>query len=142
MLYHSRIVDYDNDNEPISDIKVVGCYSSMAKVRDTVERFKKLPGFCLYPKNFIIERKRIYYKSNLEIEDNIIAYQLIHEYDDIPANNCDVVTRLKIFAEKDLAIKEIETLKKKNAFLPHPNGFIIDEYNINKDSLYWGEGFD
>lgn len=113
MLYHSRVVDYDHDKEPIFDTKDIGCYSSMAKASNSVERFKKLPGFCLYPENFIIEKKRIYYKDNLEIVDNIIAYQLVHEYDDIPANNCDVVTRLKIFAEKELAIKEIEIFKKR-----------------------------
>lgn len=142
ILYHSRIVDFDNEGAPIVDRKDLGCYLKKSKALEAVERYKRLPGFCEYPEDFEIDKRRIYFdgKDNGNIEFDQV-YMVEHEFED-ESNNCEVVTRIGVYADKKDAINEKEELMSKPPFSRHPNGFVIYEEILDEDAIIWNEGFD
>ena len=44
-----------------------------------------------------------------------------------------------VYTSEDEARKAVERLKTKPGFCDHPNGFIIDPYELNQDG--WQDGF-
>lgn len=41
------------------EMKMLGVYSSRQKARDAVKKYKRLPGFKRYPRNFCVSRSEI-----------------------------------------------------------------------------------
>lgn len=141
LVYHSYITDYTDDKLPISERKDIGFYSNKSKARDAIQRHIDLPGFNLYPNNFVIEKKRVYlgedYKDNVGLAS---IYSLEHESKDIE-NDCYDVTRIGIFANKDDAINKKKLLISKPPYMYYPNGFDIFEETIDEDVIIWYQGF-
>jgi hypothetical protein len=64
------------------------------------------------------------------------VFLLEHFYED---EEYDIVTTIGVYSSNYKAQQAIEKLKKLNKFKDHPDDFIIEEYEIDKDE--WTEGF-
>ena len=61
ILHHVRVIDKEND---ISDIKLLGIYSSEENANRAIERYKKLEGFASYPECFSVDAYELNVDTN------------------------------------------------------------------------------
>jgi hypothetical protein len=66
------------------------------------------------------------------------VYRLTHEYFD-EQKDYDIVTYIAVYSSKEMAESALEKFKKHPKFSSYPDGFCIDEYEVDKPN--WKEGF-
>jgi len=64
------------------------------------------------------------------------VFYLAHEWYD---GEYDYITDIAVYSTLEKAEKALKRLKRHKKFKDHPEGFGIDEYEIDKD--HWTEGF-
>ncbi len=134
MLKHSRPM-----GEDAWSTELIGFYSPISKAEETIEKFKNITGFHDYPDDFVIE------EWDVDIDDfNDIAgdytgsvFYLAHEYYD--GTEFDYITDLGVYSRFKKAKRAKAKYKMISKFIAYPDGFSIDEYEINKE--HWTEGF-
>lgn len=135
MLKHSRKLDED-----ASSTILIGFYSSRKRVLDVIKKYRRVTGFCDYPDAFEVEEWEVdvddYNEVSCDYKESI--FYLSHEYYD--GAMYDYLTDIGVYSSLEKAKNALRTYQKLPIFKEHSEGFVIDEYEINKD--HWTEGFD
>ena len=135
MLSHARVVEYD-DCDAVTDTKILGIFSSMSAVKDSIAFFSTLEGFRDYPDDYKITKKRIYLSGKSDVKTAYLIEYEKHLHDGIYE-----VSRLNIYSEYEDAVSYVEKQKSLCGFDPTTEDYEINEYTIDENSSYWGEGF-
>jgi hypothetical protein len=53
------VLEHSYEDNQHEDTKMIGVYSSQEKAKETIKKFKKLPGFKEYPNGFNIDEYEI-----------------------------------------------------------------------------------
>ena len=124
MLEHKREID-----DVVILSSLIGFYTSKDIVDHTVNKYRMLEGYRDYPDDFLI--------TEYEIAENVMqAFVVFHEYSD---EEFDYPTLIGVFSTEEDAIKAQMVAIKEQPFAQYPDGFTIDNYELNKD--FWTEGF-
>lgn len=70
------------------------------------------------------------------------VYLLWHRFESRNSKEEDLEERAKligVYTDEEEARRAVERVKDQPGFIDHPDGFVVDCYELNKDS--WAEGF-
>lgn len=137
LLTHKYCVESnEKDGDIYANTKVLGVYSRLKKARGAIDFFSALVGFCDYKDDFYIRKMKLYGKENSSNTVHLIEYERFL-YDDL--YTYDV---LGICADEQTANEMIEKARQNSHHDESTEEYDIIEYELDKHSEYWGEGFD
>lgn len=136
VLKHARIVGYDK-GQPLRDTKILGIFSSLVKAKDAINFFAVLPGFIDYPNDYVILKKRLYL-DDINSDKTIFLI----EYEKYLYDNIYEKSILNLYNNEQDALGYIKTQEELHGFSQETEEYDIVEYYMDKNSEYWGEGFD
>ena len=133
VLYHNHSTEYFDD---VHNIKLIGVYTDISKVNETIQKYQKFPGFIDYPDGFFYVKKTI--TKGTDINDiPTKVYLLEHEYE---ACLKEYYTLLGVYYTNKSAQDEMKYFMEKEPYKDYKDGFTIDFYTLNEDAS-WREGF-
>ena len=138
-LNHQRLVEViEETGEKVNNTKLLGFYSSKEKCEEVILYYLKQPGFKDFPDDFVITQVEADLNDFNDIsgEFNDVVYYLTHEWYD---GEYDIISDLGYYSTHEKA--EIAELQYRldPDIKDHPDGFVIDAYEIDK--MEWTEGF-
>ena len=138
-LVHKRFIEFSADtNEKVYCTKLLGFFSSKQKCRDIINCYLQKPGFKDFPNDF---QEEIVHADTDDFNGSIgefrgSVFYLAHEYFD---GEYDNVSDLGYDSTYENAEKSLSEYRENPEFINYPDGFSIDEYEIDKPE--WTEGF-
>lgn len=137
---HKYFVMVDAEGDDVNEVKEIGVYASHQLAQCATERFAGLPGFSSYPDRFIISKVRCYLGTSDKKADLSVLYSPYYEAY-LPESDCDFVSR-GLFYENQADAEAVLQRWKQDPKFRHANGeYAAVEYELNKDSRFWSEGF-
>lgn len=124
--------------EPLLHVIELGYFSNKTKVKDTIIKYKDLPGFNKHSiKSF--KTKRFMIRFN-KIKNNTI-YELYHSY--LDKDGYEEFKYLGVYATREEAERrQVKLMKSNSRYRNNVAGFEITEEVIDSDNLIWNQGFD
>ena len=138
-LVHKRFIEFSADtNEKVYCTKLLGFFSSKQKCRDIINCYLQKPGFKDFQNDF---QEEIVHADTDDFNGSIgefrgSVFYLAHEYFD---GEYDNVSDLGYYSTYENAEKILSEYRENPEFINYPDGFSIDEYEIDKPE--WTEGF-
>lgn len=125
------------EGEPLLHVTELGYFSTKAKTKGAILKYKDLSGFKDYSvKNFKIK----YFIVNLKKSNNKI-YELYHSY--LDKDGYEEFKYLGIYPTLERAeAKRNKLIKSKSVYRDNANGFDITEEILDSDNSIWDQGFD
>ncbi len=136
LLYHKRQIDIDAYN-----VKIIGIYSSLDNVKDTVKRYLHIPGFEDYPYDFCIEAFDVptHRKYSHARKKDVFLLQYEHPDTDDSDEKVDIIGIYPTRSSAVSAAKGERRGESRDKTASLPRGFYIDMYQVDEDN--WTEGF-
>lgn len=138
-LNHKRLVAVIKEtDEKVNNTKLLGFFSSKKRCEEAILYYLKQPGFKDFPDDFVISQVKADLNDFNDIpgEFNNVIYYLSHEWYD---GEYDIISDLGYYS----TYKKAEIAESQYRLEPdikdHPDGFVIDAYEIDK--MEWTEGF-
>ncbi|MBE6644871.1 MAG: hypothetical protein E7612_05770 [Ruminococcaceae bacterium] len=128
-----RYTDYNNDNHYF----LIGYFSSMTNAKQAIEKVRYKQGFKDFEGIFEIEKFGVNFDKKTTESEEIILYELSHEY--LDSKGYDNFTVFGLYSSLEEAQKIQLKKSKQKPYINYPDCFLIAECKI--DLCGWTEGF-
>lgn len=130
-------------NFTYSDLKcdshylLLGYFSTLKNAKLAIEMVKDKPGFCDFGGGFEIQKFAVTFDKEISQKNELVLYELSHEY--LDSEEYDNFVVFGLYATREEAEKIKEEKIKLYPYRENPEGFLIAEAKV--DLLGWREGF-
>jgi len=137
-LKHRYVLSVADDGEEVHETKQLGFFTSDEKIDEAIAQYITQSGFQKHPDDFeiyIVEADVDDYNDTPGNFDGKVYY-LAHEWYD---GEYDYVTDIGYYSTQEKAEAALRLYMEDEELREHPDGFSIDEYDLDK--MHWTEGF-